>query len=85
MLRIKEQPKEADVIPMSEMKPLQVGVVVGGVYSGTTVFRTKSDRKFEIVGIHPDGTIHSWTEKPCTTNVKLLPPGEKITLELWNE
>ena len=81
IIKVTEQ-QEDIIIPMNEMKPLQVGVVVeAGVFKGHSVYRTASSLEFEVM----DLTVRNWWDRGSTLKVRLLRKGESITIKLFNE
>lgn len=88
MIRIvNESEQQKRIIPMEDMKPLQVGRIYDKdctEYNGHFVMRTASTSKFEVMSLSHPGADTCWSGSP-TLLVELLPPGEKITLELYNE
>ena len=78
--------KQDRIIPMSEMIPLQVGVVVSGVYAGAYVMRSAARRWTEIMSISDPCENSCWCNPTDNDpKVRLLEPGEKIVIELFNE
>ena len=88
MIRIvNESEQQKRIIPMEDMKPLQVGRINDKDctrYNGFIVMRTASFDKFEVMDLSNPGANDCWSGS-STLLVELLPPGEKITLELYNE
>lgn len=85
MLEIIGDSKDIKVIPMKDMKPLQVGVVVEhGDYEGDIVMRTYSSFKFEVMDLTSPRTDMCWTDG-STVKVRLLGLGEYVTIKLFNE
>jgi len=83
---VKTEMKEEDqIIRMCDMKPLQVGIVVDNSYTGTIVMRTTDINRFEVMDLTKPGPDCCWTDIECDHKVKLLPPGETITIELFND
>ena len=72
-------------IPMSKMKPLQVGVVASGFFEGHYVMRTQNSVGFEVMDLSHPGTDEHFDCVSSNPRVRLLAPGEKIVLELDNE
>ena len=82
MIRLIEEKQNKDVVkPMSEMKPLEVCVIVGGVYMDSVVLRTASLDDFEVMDILHSGEDSCWTGRP-NEKVRELREGETYTLEL---
>lgn len=74
------------IIKMSDMKPLQVGRVVSdGRHKGKIVMRTQSSSTFEVLDFSGEENSHWNSMSANAFEVELLPPGEKITLEISNE
>ena len=88
MIRIIEQKKETNpkTIPMSEMKPLQVGMIItdGLSCTGHYVMRTAHSFRREVMDISDPGTGMCW-EDGDGIQVCLLGAGESIILEIFNE
>lgn len=93
MLSIIEAPvKTTSTIPMCAMKPLQVAQIhrPGRILHRTYVMRTASNTAFEIINLSNPGIDQGWTHPiPMGTPiidipVRLLGPGEKLTIELSN-
>lgn len=79
--------KANKVIPMSEMKPLQVGRVINSCYpnyNGKIVMRTSSTLEFEVIDLSNPRMDGCWS-RPYYIMVELLGPGEVLTVELFNE
>ena len=72
-------------IPMSKMKPLQVGVVTSDVFKGHYVMRTQNSVEFEVMDLSHPGADEHFDCDGADPRVRLLAPGEKIVLELYNE
>lgn len=88
MLRIIEEPKEEKprIIEMKDMKPLQVGRIISAEWNGHIVFRTSSTSHFEVMDLsNPFEDSDFDMGAAADWKVELLPPGEKITIELFNE
>jgi len=66
---------------MNKMKPLDIGIIIGGIYDGEIVMRTASCNKNEIMSLSEPGKDRCWDEK-AGHKVKLLPRGAKIILEV---
>ena len=79
------QKNERGLIRMMDMKPLQVGVVIDGSYEGAVVMRTASMNKPEVMNLSDPSVGRCWTTGQVTMTVRLLPPGEKVVVELFNE
>jgi hypothetical protein len=85
---IKQEEQSVDkIIPMSQMQPLQVGVIVvdDPTYEGHYVMRTQSAHRFEVMNLSKPSPDFCWTNDGCTLKVRLLRKDEKVTLELWND
>ena len=78
--------EERKIIPMSAMKPLQIGKLLEGEHKGEIVMRTSSEHKFEVMVIYPEPEIgNCWIFEGVlcegvSLNVELLPKGSQITL-----
>lgn len=80
MFRLTQSPKTACMIPMSEIKPLDIGIVVQeGDYNNFVVLRTASTSKFEVMSLTAPRPDFCWTTNSPLL-VRLLEPGESITL-----
>lgn len=86
MIKIKkEDKKEPKFITMGQMEPLQVGIIEDdGIYRGTVVMRTASKCAFEVINLSNPDTNKCWESINNPILVRLLPKGEKITLEVFN-
>lgn len=88
MLEIIETDKDSEdkIIPMGEMKPLQVGVIVDGsdYVAGSYVLRTPGKSRFEVMNLTNPREDNYWSEGN-SLKVRLLNPGESITIRLFNE
>lgn len=69
-------------IPMSEMKPYQIGRIVSEVYSGKIVMRTASIDKFEVMNLTDPRGDFCWLEPDPTILVELFPPGTVIQITI---
>ena len=77
-----EDTEKDTIIPMCDMKPMQVGVIVGGsVDAGKYVVRSRVGGSVEIIG-NSDGWNNATN---CNISVRLLRKGESITVKLFNE
>jgi len=85
MFEIVETPEKDTkrTINMRDMKPLQVGKIVGDtIYVGHIVMKTQMNGGTEVLDLsHPESG--SWSRGTLT--VELLPPGEEVHLRLFNE
>ena len=80
---------EVDDIPMSEMKPLDIGVITSTTmeqnvpYIGKLVMRTASNLYPEVMLLSNPREDNCWTS-PLVPDirVRLLKPGTQITLEV---
>jgi hypothetical protein len=72
---------------MKDMKPLQVGTIVGndGNHNIYLVMRTSSEDYPQVMNLSYPGWGKNWNHCLPALKVKLLPPGEKIIVELYNE
>lgn len=86
MIKIVQTPDTSDnVVEMKDMKPLQVGQLVETqVYGGHWVMRTARMDSFEVMDLSDSGAKKCWVHSP-NLQVRLLKPGEKLTIELSNE
>lgn len=82
---IEKKTTDSLIIPMSEMKPLQVGVIVDGIHKGFVVMRTASIFQVEIMDLSNPRKDSCFTSPIPNLQVKLLAPGEKIVVELSND
>ena len=74
-----------NIIPMSEMKPLDIGRIIHSLYDkyeGKLVMRTASTTYFEVMDLANPGEDQCWSGGQSDIKVQLLNPGEKITLEV---
>jgi len=91
MLEITNQTeKEApQIVAMKDMNPLQGGRIValqGSEFNGSYVCRTASTDKFEVMNLSRPGANRCWTALSARDiKVRLLLPGEEITLKLFNK
>ena len=67
--------------PMYEMQPLEVCVVVEGLYKDHVVMRTADSDHFEVMDLTNPRPNSCWINKPII-KVRELYPGETYTLEL---
>ena len=84
---VNEKLKEDRIIPMNEMEPGDIGIIVKesidcSLYDREIVLRTASMRKFEVMRLSNMKPDLCWTYKDVTLRVKLLEKGERITLEV---
>ena len=81
--KISETP---ETITMDKLKPLEIGVIVGGIYKPGVVMRTAAETNFEVILL--DGTTpnNHWVQKDTckTIKVRLLNKGEDVTLKIYN-
>ena len=76
-----------NVVPMSEMKPLQVGIIVDKRYPDYKyhyVMRTASYTKFEVMDLTKPCRDGCWCMSNAVIKVRLLNPGVSITVKLSN-
>jgi hypothetical protein len=97
MLRIVNEEEdiynEEGIVKMSDMLPLQVGTIVGSIHNhhiGKIIMRTASKLNFEVMSITNAEGGNCWSmdndfHYEINVKVKLLPKGEKVTIELYNE
>ncbi len=74
------------IIPMRDMKPLQVGIIESdgcGGCEGHYVQRTAATTHFEVMDLTGAGVDSCWAGAP-TCRVRLLHPDESITIKLFN-
>ena len=85
MLKVVKEPESKNnVIVMNDMEPLEVGIVQNGYYKNDVVMRTANNTSFEVMNLSKPHVDSCW-DNNSTLPVKLLPKGEKITIELFNE
>lgn len=74
------------LINMRDMKAWQVAVVTdnGSSCNGEIVMRTASENQFEVISLSDPKENHSWTT-PNGVKVRLLAPGESVTVQLSND
>jgi hypothetical protein len=87
MIEILQQPKTTPTILMSEMEPLEIGVIVSsentfGNYEGHYVMRTASESHFEVMDLTKGEVGGCWTIPSMSIEVRLLEQGESITIKL---
>lgn len=82
---IGEGKKDNMVIPMSQMMPMQVGIIVDDIFKGNYVLRTQNSAQFEIINLSMPTVDNCWDSKSCNIKVRLLGPGESITVKLSND
>jgi hypothetical protein len=71
------------IVPLSEMKPLQIGRIVSGpADTGNYVMRTCDDAKFEVMDITKCSKNACWDTPVSSIRVELLPPGSKVIFEV---
>ncbi|MDB4461435.1 hypothetical protein N9043_00645 [bacterium] len=81
---------EDNVINMGDMKPLQVGIIVGNYhgYFGHYVMRTAAISSFEVMNLSNPREGGCWSsntpDSSCDIKVRLLGEGESITIKLSN-
>lgn len=84
--RIVEEEPKPRVVKMSDMKPLQIGRIVGSSWDGYLVWRTASEIRSEVVNLSNYRLGSGWTGSPLPDfEVRLLAPGEEVTLVLSND
>ena len=75
-----------NVVQMKDMKPFQVGVVISkGGHKGEVVVRTADMETPEVMSLSDPTEGSCWTGGHSPLLVRLLPPGEKVVVELFNE
>ena len=84
-----EDTEKDTIIPMCDMKPMQVGVIVDSqsLYKGRRVIRTQRTDEMEVMDLTLSGAGLSWTKEDVKSGpkVRLLRKGEYITVKLFNE
>jgi len=93
MIKVKEEINEnAKTILMSEMKPLQVGIIVDTRYPKyhlDYVMRTASTEQFEVIDLSRGREGACWTDSSHDTyidiKVKLLGEDKKLVFEISND
>ena len=74
------------ILPMEEMKPLQVARIVEECHhKGHIVMRTASESHFEIMDLTDCYPNSCWTNELVDITVELLKAGEVVVLEVSNE
>ena len=82
MFKLADTYEVEDTIPMRDMQPGDIGIVVDAEdYSGHTVMRTLSAGHFEVMDLSQPGIDACWTDQNYL-KVKLLPVGSKVMLEV---
>lgn len=86
MIKIKTKKIDKRFIPMSEMKPMQIGTIIShpdnpNMYWDHVVMRTQSLEKFEIMDLSTMCPDKCWLYKNSTM-VDIWPVGSTITLEV---
>ena len=86
MIKIIKTEAQGTPVKMCDMKPFEVGVIedTDTCENGSIVMRTASRDKFEVMILSSPGLDRCWTHK-TDVNVRLLAPGKKIIIELYNE
>lgn len=92
--KISYQEKNEEVVPMRDMKPLEIGVIQGrdtGL-EGRVVMRTASTSKFEVFDLSKFKPDCCWTikfgdlyTKGPSIPVRLFRPEEEVTLKIRND
>ena len=83
MLKVTEERIDShNVIKMHDMKPLQVGELLGGI--GHIVMRTASNTKFEVMDLTTPGVYQCWTGEP-NLDVRLLSENEYVAIKVFNK
>jgi len=82
---IDSTPEVNKIIPMRDMKPLEVGVIydVNSSHNGHYVMRTESVLHHEVMNLTNPVGGNCWS-KENELKVRLLGPGESITIKLSN-
>lgn len=83
---IKEENKTPEtIIKMKDMKPLQVGIIINSIkFKDHYVMRTASINQYEIMDLTAPKEQGCWTKEHNQT-IRLLNPGEGITIKLFNK
>lgn len=82
---IETSEKNNGIIPMSQMKPMQVGIIVDDSYNGNYVMRTQNSTQFEIINLSKPNIDGCWDNDDCPIRVRLFGPGESIVVKLSND
>ena len=82
-INICEYDKAGRVVLMNEMQPLDEGyiVTIGSPYYGHLVMRTASSKHFDVINLTDISPDSCWTNN-CELMVRLLSPGEAVTIKL---
>ena len=75
--------KEQNIIPMREMDPYSIAIVMEGMREGDYVMRSANLASFEVFNLTNPSPGRCWGK--CELKVRLLNKGESITLKLFNE
>ena len=81
-IRVVSSSNDGKSIKMSEMKPMQGGVVVDDRYTnylGDYVLRTQSKDKFEVMNLSDPQPGYSWR---CESNLKIRLLKGPVTIEI---
>ena len=89
MITIESTPQEKNenVVPMNEMKELQVGQIADNKYPeycGHYVMRT-AGHDLEVMDLTNSRSGGCWTGNMCALKVRLLRPSESILLRVSNK
>ncbi len=83
---IKKKHTVEDAVPLTKMIPLEVGIIVDDsaspICNGHYIMRTANKHKFEVMNLTSPGGYFKENSK---IKIKLLTPGESITIKLFNE
>lgn len=63
-----EKKEKEIIIPMSEMKPLEIGEIVERGYNNCIVMRTESEGHFEVMNLTEFRVDECWS---CRSNIKV--------------
>lgn len=88
MLKMEKERDTSRIVLAKDMKPLQVGIVDMDEYhtsNGDTVMRTCKTSTFELMVLNGNGDPRYWGDPGRELQVRLLDPGEEITLKVWNK
>jgi len=82
-VKIEKEGKEEKVIPMSEMKPCEVGIILDADYHGNIVMRTQSSEVFEVMNLTNFKEGECWSSPKCPLKVQLL--NAEITVKILED
>jgi len=81
MIKPLKQGRGTETIEMGEMKPYDIGRIIGGVYNNEIVMRTASLNRFEVMSLSKPENDRCWPDKN-SLKVALFPSGTTFTLEV---